>query len=434
MSSQKLKHSRPLLLRGVTSVVGAASFLILLPLLLTPPISATASRSPLVSTGLKNLGNTCYMNAQLQCAFHIPAIRQAVLEERPTPDHVLAEQSDGGSNNENTLSDSDEEDDDNGSEETTSSTQVTPEPEEPALLALRELFQNMMDNSSANQQKPVVPFSFCRRLGIPVFEQQDSQEFWKLLLPATGCEALTDFYKGSFEDYIIPLDGSGREKRREELFLDLSLDISSSREAMDSLRKTFGEPELLSVAEGNGWRPEKGADKVDAHKGSLLVSEGLPPVLQLHLKRFNYDWQFDTMTKLNSRFAFPEVLDLSTICKSSSEADIDTTLYDLQSIVVHVGEYGAGHYYAYVRPDARKDEWYRFNDDHVQEVSFKEVVEDAYGGRNAVSKSKRRTGLVGKLKRALRGRGSFGWGGSTSSAYVVQYVKRRDLPKLYLDD
>ena len=58
-------------------------------------------------------------------------------------------------------------------------------------------------------------------------EQQDSQEFWKLLLPALEIESVSDLYKGSFEDYIKALDGSERERRREELFLDLSLDVAS---------------------------------------------------------------------------------------------------------------------------------------------------------------------------------------------------------------
>jgi len=66
-------------------------------------------------------------------------------------------------------------------------------------------------------------------------------------------------------------------------------------------------PELLSEKEGNGWRPEKGADKVDALKGSLLRAQGLPSLLQLHLKRFRYDWQTDVMSKINDKFEFPEV-------------------------------------------------------------------------------------------------------------------------------
>lgn len=75
-----------------------------------------------------------------------------------------------------------------------------------------------------------------------------------------------------------------------------------------ALSEEFGAPEYLSAAEGNGWRPEKGAAKVDALKGSLLRVQGLPSLLQIHLKRFQYDWQTDRMSKLNNRFAFPKVI------------------------------------------------------------------------------------------------------------------------------
>ena len=34
-----------------------------------------------LSGGLVNLGNTCYLNAQLQCAFHIPVVRDLILNE-----------------------------------------------------------------------------------------------------------------------------------------------------------------------------------------------------------------------------------------------------------------------------------------------------------------------------------------------------------------
>jgi ubiquitin carboxyl-terminal hydrolase 7 len=201
------------------------------------------------------------------------------------------------------------------------------------------------------------------------------------------------------------------------------------------LKVSFGEPELLSEVEGNGWRPEKGADKVDAHKGSSLLVQGLPPILQLHLKRFNYDWQFEQMSKINDRFSFPEVLDLSSVCSNIEKDQEDRAVYDLQSVVVHAGECGVGHYYAYVRPDVRKEDWYRFNDDIVERVSFKEVTEDAFGGRSAGVASTKKRGWFAKIQRAFQGSGgTYGWGGSTSNAYVVQYVKRCDIPMLYLDE
>lgn len=207
-----------------------------------------------------------------------------------------------------------------------------------------------------------------------------------------------------------------------------TLHVSESPSLLDSLKEQFGKPELLSVAEGNGWRPEKGADKVDAHKGESLLAKGLPPILQFHLKRFEYDWNTDTTTKLNNRFTFPESLDLASICIDTDDCD-PRAVYELQSVIVHMGEYGIGHYYAYVRPDIEKDEWYRFNDHNVDKVTFEDVVMDAFGGKGKHAKK----GLHRRIGRIFRNgsQNLFGWGGETSNAYVVQYVQRSNIPSLY---
>eukprot|EP00547_Thalassionema_nitzschioides_P001654 CAMPEP_0194212752 /NCGR_PEP_ID=MMETSP0156-20130528/12800_1 /TAXON_ID=33649 /ORGANISM="Thalassionema nitzschioides, Strain L26-B" /LENGTH=257 /DNA_ID=CAMNT_0038940631 /DNA_START=391 /DNA_END=1164 /DNA_ORIENTATION=- len=255
-------------------------------------------------------------------------------------------------------------------------------------------------------------------------EQQDSQEFWKLLLPELNIPELTDLYQGSFEDYIAAVDGTKRERRREEPFMDLSLEVTSSS-VHDSMARMFGTPELLREAEGNGWRPEKNADKIDALKGSLLRVQGLPSLLQLHLKRFQYDWQFDRMSKMNTRFSFPAQLDLAKICSGTiTKQQRADAMYQLQSVVIHVGEYGSGHYYAYVRPDLYSNDWYRFDDDRVAQVSFRDVIEDAYGGDKSINKSKQ-NGLFPRLF------ANFGYGGRKSSAYMLQYVRKSDIEKLY---
>mmetsp|Transcript_6268 Transcript_6268/g.13792 ORF Transcript_6268/g.13792 Transcript_6268/m.13792 type:complete len:125 (-) Transcript_6268:360-734(-) len=105
----------------------------------------------------------------------------------------------------------------------------------------------------------------------------------------------------------------------------------------------FTEPEILRVSEGNGWRPSKGAEKVDAYKGSSLQREGLPSLLQLHLKRFKYDWETGETSKINDCCSFPLELDLSKIISSNTEDEAENdAIYDLQSIVVHKEEYGSG--------------------------------------------------------------------------------------------
>jgi ubiquitin carboxyl-terminal hydrolase 7 len=119
------------------------------------------------------------------------------------------------------------------------------------------------------------------------------------------------------------------------------------------------------------------------------------------------------------------------------EGDESLAVYDLQSMVIHVGKYGSGHYYAYVRPDMENDRWYRFNDHQVEEVSFDEVSADAFGGLSwsedsPPSLGKAKNNILKKIHRWWKREGaSYGWGGETSNAYVLQYVRRRDIPMLY---
>ncbi len=83
--------------------------------------------------------------------------------------------------------------------------------------------------------------------------------------------------------------------------------MSNFDNAYDSLDDLLTSGEILSEKEGNGWRPEKGAEKVDALKGNSIACDGLPKVLQLHLMRFTFDWQTQVMSKINDRFSFTKV-------------------------------------------------------------------------------------------------------------------------------
>ncbi|KMZ73737.1 hypothetical protein ZOSMA_141G00070 [Zostera marina] len=90
---------------------------------------------------------------------------------------------------------------------------------------------------------------------------------------------------------------------------------------------------------------------MNAEKVILFID--FPPVLQLHLKRFEYDFIHNSNVKINDRYEFPLQLDLDIDNGKylSPEADRRVrNLYTLHSVLVHNGNVHGGHYYVFIRP------------------------------------------------------------------------------------
>ncbi|KAM8904316.1 ubiquitin carboxyl-terminal hydrolase 16 isoform 1-T2 [Spinachia spinachia] len=128
----------------------------------------------------------------------------------------------------------------------------------------------------------------------------------------------------------------------------------------------------------------------DALKQMLIFSP--PPVLTLHLKRFQQNGY--SICKVNRHVSFPLILDLSPFCvvkcKNLTEGDTQV-LYSLYGIVEHSGTMRSGHYTAYVkarsechkpssngfiaegREDPPRGSWFHISDTSVQPVSERKV-------------------------------------------------------------
>ncbi|XP_041796871.1 ubiquitin carboxyl-terminal hydrolase 16 isoform X3 [Chelmon rostratus] len=128
----------------------------------------------------------------------------------------------------------------------------------------------------------------------------------------------------------------------------------------------------------------------DALKQMLISSP--PPVLTLHLKRFQQNGY--SICKVNRHVQFPLILDLAPFCgvkcKNLTEGDTQI-LYSLYGIVEHSGTMRSGHYTAYVkvRPECPKPSsngfaaegdagpprgsWFHISDTSVQPVSESKV-------------------------------------------------------------
>jgi len=169
----------------------------------------------------------------------------------------------------------------------------------------------------------------------------------------------------------------------------------------------------------------------DARKGVRFLD--LPPVLQLHLKRFEYDFQRDCQIKINDRYEFPEDLDLSpflpqpppTAAGSPLSAPTDAR-YMLHSVLVHSGSASGGHYYAFVRPDpqGRPQEWLKFDDERVTREKAERAVQENYGEGGFEAE--------GGVKDSYSSYSRWGRAGA-SNAYMLVYVRATEAARVVCD-
>jgi ubiquitin carboxyl-terminal hydrolase 7 len=75
--------------------------------------------------------------------------------------------------------------------------------------------------------------------------------------------------------------------------------------------------------------------------------EKLPPVLCLHLLRFEYDYNSSQNRKINDYFPFDYHLDLNEFLE---KPNCSSCTYKLLSILVHSGDNSSGHYVSFINP------------------------------------------------------------------------------------
>ncbi|XP_020226107.1 ubiquitin carboxyl-terminal hydrolase 13 isoform X2 [Cajanus cajan] len=299
--------------------------------------------------GLKNQGATCYMNSLLQTLYHISYFRKAVYH-MPTTENDM--------------------------------------PSGSIPLALQSLFYKLQYSDTSVATKELT-----KSFGWDTYDsfmQHDVQELNRVL-----CEKLEDKMKGTVVEGAIQKLFEGHhmnyiecinvdyKSTRKESFYDLQLDVKGCKDVYASFDK-YVEVERL---EGDNKYHAEHYGLQDARKGVLFID--FPPVLQLQLKRFEYDFARDTMVKINDRYEFPLQLDLDRDNGKylSPEADRSIrNLYTLHSVLVHSSGVHGGHYYAYIRPTL-SNQWFKFEDERVTKEDTKRALEEQYGGEEELPHS-----------------------------------------------
>uniref|UniRef100_A0A5F5PIL5 ubiquitinyl hydrolase 1 n=1 Tax=Equus caballus TaxID=9796 RepID=A0A5F5PIL5_HORSE len=324
-------------------------------------------------TGLRNLGNTCYMNSILQCLCNAPHLAD-YFNRNCYQDDI---------NRSNLLGHKGE---------------------------VAEEFGIIMKALWTGQYRYISPKDFKITIGkindqFAGYSQQDSQELLLFLMDGLhedlnkadnrkrhkeeNNDHLDDFkaaehawqkhkqlnesiivalFQGQFKSTVQCLT-CHKKSRTFEAFMYLSLPLAStSKCTLQDCLRLFSKEEKLT--DNNRFY----CSHCRARRDSLKKIEiwKLPPVLLVHLKRFSYDGRWKQ--KLQTSVDFPlENLDLSQYVIGPKN---NLKKYNLFSVSNHYGGLDGGHYTAYCKNAARQ-RWFKFDDHEVSDIAVSSVKSSA---------------------------------------------------------
>ncbi|KAJ5295981.1 hypothetical protein PENANT_c001G10417 [Penicillium antarcticum] len=235
-----------------------------------------------------------------------------------------------------------------------------------------EFLNLLLNEVVANVETEATKQAFSEK-ALPPTESADSLG---MLTPSTGSKSpnttrwVHELFEGTLTSETKCLTCE-KVSQRDEVFLDLSVDLEQHSSVTSCLRK-FSAEEML--CERNKFHCDNCGGLQEAEKRMKI--KRLPRVLALHLKRFKYTEDLQRLQKLFHRVVYPYHLRLFNTTDDAEDPD---RLYELYAVVVHIG--GGpyhGHYVAIIKTEDRG--WLLFDDELVEPVD-KNYVRNFFGDR-----------------------------------------------------
>lgn len=302
-----------------------------------------------IPPGIENLGATCYLNTQLQCLAQNRVFVQGIMSWRPPTNGSVGDR----------------------------------------MSSVLALFQDLLARMNAGFGSTLNTIEFSNALGLDHYEQQDPNEFSRLLFErmhesfqqsSNGgnlAELLPHLFQGIMMYETTCLTCQAKSRRTEE-FMDLNLPIvhpKPNKTGQQSIMEAFGTKLDTDVQFCLGkYCKEETLDgdnqylcghcgcKRDAKRA--LTFQKLPPVLNVQISRYVFDREKFVKKKLSDKVLLP--LDLKVEATSKErKTEIVEHRYILCAVMRHKGNSAySGHYVAEAM-DWLTGQWFEFNDDKV---------------------------------------------------------------------
>ncbi|KAM4815031.1 uncharacterized protein RHO17_005553, partial [Thomomys bottae] len=293
-------------------------------------LGATLAR---VAAGLKNTGNSCYLNATLQCLTHTG----------PLASHMLALRT----------------------------SQMACQKTTCMMCVMQAHLERAFQHSGA-----IIQPSCALGAGFHVHKQEDAHEFLMFILESmekshqscgmgldlAGREPglIREIFGGSWRSQITCFQCQSTSDTFDP-YLDITLDMAGAQSVEQALARLV-EPEEL--AGEDAYHCGVCLHKVSASKTLTLHSAS--KVLILVLKRFSPL----TGDKVDGLVRFPQRLDMQPYMSQPREGPL---VYDLYAVLVHAGwSSHTGHYFSYIK--AGNGQWYKMDDAKVSTCAVSSVL------------------------------------------------------------